>query len=97
MSSNPQELLFTAPYSLSDFSAANGAGSIAVDSKITALIVFREELFIFAEERIYKLSGNTVSDFVMTPVTREMVVRTVQLYRNLQVIFFSLDLMGYVV
>jgi len=72
MSSNPQELVFTAPYSLDDFSAANGAGSIAVDSKITALIVFREELFIFAEERIYKLSGNTVADFVMTPVTREI-------------------------
>ena len=72
MSSNPQELVFSAPYSLSDFSAANGAGSIAVDSKITALIVFREELFIFAEERIYKLSGNTIADFVMTPVTREI-------------------------
>ena len=72
MSSNPQELVFTAPYSLDDFSTANGAGTIAVDSKITALIVFREELFIFAEERIYKLSGNTVADFVMTPVTREI-------------------------
>ena len=72
MSSNPQEIVFTAPYSLDDFSSANGAGSIAVDSVITALIVFREELFIFAEERIYKLSGNTVADFVMTPVTREI-------------------------
>ena len=72
MSSSPQELVFTAPYTLDDFSTANGAGSIAVDSKITALIVFREELFIFAEERIYKLSGNTVADFVMTPVTREI-------------------------
>jgi len=72
MSSNPQEIVFTAPYSLDDFSPANGAGSIAVDSAVTALIVFREELFIFAEERIYKLSGNTVADFVMTPVTREI-------------------------
>lgn len=72
MSSNPQELVFTAPYTFDDFSAANGAGSIALDSKITALIVFREELFIFSEERIYKLSGNTIADFVMTPVTREI-------------------------
>jgi hypothetical protein len=72
MSSNPQELIFTAPYSLDDFSTANGAGTIAIDSVITALIVFREELFIFAEERIYKLSGNTVADFVLTPVTREI-------------------------
>jgi hypothetical protein len=34
--------------------------------------VFREELFIFAEERIYKLAGNTVADFVLQPVTREI-------------------------
>lgn len=72
MDSSPQELVFTAPYSIDDFSPANGAGSISVDSKITALIVFRQELFIFSEERIYKLSGNTLADFVMTPVTREI-------------------------
>jgi hypothetical protein len=72
MSSNPQELVFSAPYNFSDFSAANGAGTISVDSPITALIVFRQELYVFAEERIYKISGNTIADFVMQPVTQEI-------------------------
>jgi len=72
MSSNPQELVFSAPYNFNDFSPANGAGTIAVDSPITALVVFRQELYVFAEERIYKISGNTVSDFVMQPVTQEI-------------------------
>ena len=31
MSSNPQELVFTAPFTDDDFSAANGAGTIGVD------------------------------------------------------------------
>lgn len=72
MSANPHEIVFTAPYSVDDFSPANGAGSIAIDSRVTALIVFREELYIFAEERIYKLQGNTIADFILQPVTREI-------------------------
>lgn len=72
MSASPEEVVFTAPYSDSDFSPANGAGSIRVDSKITALFPFRDSLFVFSEERIYKLTGNTVADFVMQPVTRDI-------------------------
>jgi hypothetical protein len=72
MSASPEEVVFTAPYTDNDFSAANGAGSIRVDSKITALFPFRDELYIFAEERIYKLVGNTIADFVMQPVTRDI-------------------------
>ena len=71
-SSNPEELLFTAPYTDSDFSVANGAGSIAVDSPITGLFPFRESLYIFCEERIFKLNGNSAADFVLQPVTREI-------------------------
>jgi len=72
MSSNPQELVFTAPFTDDDFSAANGAGSIVVDSDITALFPFREQLYIFCKERIYRLAGNTLADFVLQPVTREI-------------------------
>ena len=72
MSSSPEEVVFTAPYTDDDFTVANGAGSIRVDSKVTALFPFRNELFIFAEERIYKLIGNTVADFVLQPVTRDI-------------------------
>lgn len=93
MSSNPQELVFSAPYNVNDFDSANGAGSIALDSDITALIVFREELYIFAVERIYKLVGNTISDFVLQPVTREIGCRngfTVQEFAG-DIIFLGPD------
>jgi len=72
MSSTPEELVFTAPYTDDDFSVANGAGSIAVDSPITGLFPFRDQLYIFCEERIFKLVGNTSADFVLQPVTREI-------------------------
>ena len=72
MSSSPEEVVFTAPYTDNDFSAANGAGSIRVDTTITGLFPFRDELFIFGEERIYKLVGNSLADFVLQPVTRDI-------------------------
>ena len=72
MSSTPQELVFTAPYTDTDFSTANGAGSILVDSNITGLFPFRDQLFIFCEERIFKLVGSSIADFQLQPVTREI-------------------------
>ena len=72
MSSNPQEVVFTAPYSDTDFTPASGAGSILIDSPVTGLVPFRDALYIFGEERIYRLLGNTVSDFLLEPVTREI-------------------------
>ena len=72
MSASPQEIIFTSPFTDDDFNTANGAGSIAVDSNITALFPFRDQLFIFCEERIFRLAGNTVADFVLQPVTREI-------------------------
>ena len=71
-SANPEEVIFSAPYTDDNFTAANGAGSIAVDSVITGLFPFRESLYIFCEERIFKLVGNTIADFVLQPVTREI-------------------------
>lgn len=72
MSATAQEVVFTAPFTDDDFSSANGAGSINVDSKITGLFPFRDQLYIFCEERIFKLSGNSVADFVLQPVTKEI-------------------------
>ena len=72
MSSNPQELVFTAPFTDDDFSAANGAGTIGVDSPITGLVPFRDFLYIFCEERIFRLAGNTIADFTVQPITREI-------------------------
>lgn len=72
MSANPYELVFTAPYGPTDFSPANGAGSIRVDSEITGIFPFRDSLFIFCEERIFRLDGSTISDFVLQPVSRNI-------------------------
>ena len=71
-SANTEEIIFTAPYTDNDFSAANGAGTLRVDSKITALFPFRNELIIFGEERIYRLTGNTIADFVLQPITKDI-------------------------
>ena len=72
MSANPQEIIFTAPLSLDDFSVANGAGSFVIDSPVTGMIVFRDSLFIFSANRIYKLTGSSQADYQLLPVTREI-------------------------
>ena len=39
---------------------------------ITGLKVFREDLFIFCQNRIFKLSGTSTSNFAITAVTRDI-------------------------
>jgi hypothetical protein len=63
------KLTFTAPYTDNDFNPANGAGTISVGNRITGLKVFREQLVIFSEQRINRLVGNTLADFVLQPIT----------------------------
>ena len=72
MSSTPQELVFSVPFDEDNFATGSGAGSIKVDDTIVGLKVFRSDLFIFCENRIFKLSGSTVSDFAISPVTRDI-------------------------
>lgn len=63
------KLTFTSPYTDSDFNVANGSGVISVGNAITGLIVFREQLIIFSQQKISRLVGNTVADFVLQPIT----------------------------
>ena len=69
---NPQEVLFSAPFAEDDFNTADGAGSFKVDSTVVGLKVFRNELFIFCEDRIYKLLGTSSADFAVQEVTRNI-------------------------
>lgn len=62
-------LSFSAPLTDNDFNTANGAGTINVGSNITGLITFRDNLFVFCLNKIFRLSGNTSSDFQLIPVT----------------------------
>lgn len=65
-------LTFTAPYTDSDFSAANGSGVIAIGGEITGIVAFREALIIFTDKTISQLTGNTLQDFVLQPITNKV-------------------------
>ena len=62
-------IFFTAPFTVDDFSAANGAGSLNVGHDVTGLTVFRDQLIIFTTDTIKRLSGNTSADFQMSSIT----------------------------
>ena len=65
-------LTFTAPFTDTDFTAANGSGTISVGTSITGIIVFRQQLIIFTESSIFQLNGNTIGDFQLQPVTTDI-------------------------
>ena len=72
MSSNPQEIVFSAPFAETDFTAANGGGSIKVDTNIVELKVFRDGLFVFGKDKIYRITGSSIADWKVDPVTRTL-------------------------
>ena len=71
-SSTPQTLVFSEPFDEDGFNSGDGAGTIKVDDNIVGLKVFRDSLFIFCENRIFKMTGSTLSDFAIQPVTRDI-------------------------
>ena len=72
MSATPQELIFSEPFDEDGFTASDGAGSIKVDGIIKGIKVFRESLFVFCEDSIFKITGSSLSDFAVVPVTRRI-------------------------
>ena len=71
-STTPQTLVFSEPFDEDGFTGGQGAGTIKVDDNIVGLKVFRDALFIFCENRIFKMTGSTLSDFAIQPVTRDI-------------------------
>ena len=71
-SSTPQEVIFSQPFDEDAFSSGSGAGSVKVDDTVTGLKVFRDNLFIFCENRIFQMTGSSLSDFAVKPVTRNI-------------------------
>ena len=74
MSSTPQEVVFSVGFDEDSFSTSGSlpAGSVKVDDTITGLKVFRDNLFIFCENRIFQMTGSSSSDFAVKPVTRNI-------------------------
>lgn len=65
-------IIFSSPYTDTDFNAANGSGIISIGGAITGIIVFREALIIFTEKSISQITGNTSVDFVLQSITRNV-------------------------
>ena len=61
MSSTPQEVVFSQPFDEDAFNSGSGAGSIKVDDTIVGLKFSVIDLFIFCENRIFKLAGSSSS------------------------------------
>ena len=71
-STTASTLVFSEPFDEDGFVVSDGAGSINVDDTIVGLKVFRDNLFIFCENRIFKLTGSALANFAVEPVTRNI-------------------------
>ncbi len=63
-----RNLSFSSPFLEDDFNPANGAGAINVGDDITGIVVFRDQLIVLCLNSIYRVSGNTEADFVLSPI-----------------------------
>ena len=68
MSNASSTLLFSGPYTEDDFDT--NAGSIVMGDVITGLKVFRNELFVFCETSIFKITGTSSSNFAKAEVAK---------------------------
>lgn len=66
------DVVFTAPYTFDDFTPASGAGSIRMSHAVTGMIVFREQLIVFCRSKIYRITGNSIADFVVQPIALDI-------------------------
>ena len=72
------QLFFGAPYedvydnAVGVLGSAQGGGVINIGADITDVIVFRDQLIIFTERSIKRLSGNTVADFRLDPISEDL-------------------------
>lgn len=71
-SSNPQAITLSAPNDDTIYTAADGAIEINVGDTIVGLKSFRDTLYIFCENSIWKLVGSTSDDFAIQPVTKSI-------------------------
>ena len=70
MSDSTHSIIFSGPFTEDDFDT--GAGEIKVGDVITGLKVFRNELFIFCQRKIYKLTGTSSSNFALAEVAKNV-------------------------
>lgn len=66
------KLIFSAPFSYTDFSAASGGGVINIAHTITGIIAFREQLIVFSRNKIVRLVGDTIENFTLQPIAEDI-------------------------
>ena len=72
MSNSTHSILFSVPFSEDNFTSGSGAGEVKVGDIVTGLKVFRDELFIFCQRKIYKLTGTTSTTFALAEVAKNV-------------------------
>ena len=65
-------LFYSIPFDPTDFTSGNGAGSLKISTPITGLAVFREQLIVFSENSIHKITGSSTADFSVTSITEKI-------------------------
>ena len=70
MSNSTHSVIFSGPFTEDDFDT--GAGEIKVGDVVTGLKVFRDELFIFCQKKIYKVTGTSSSNFALAEVAKNV-------------------------
>jgi len=68
----PSNLYFSSPLAETDFNPANGAGVINVGFEIVQIKQFRDTLYLFGKNSIKSLTGNSITDFVVSEVTTNL-------------------------
>jgi len=69
---NEDLVSFAVPFTINDFTVADGAGNFRMPNHVTGMAVFRQRLFIFTEKEIKVLDGNSVTDFKLTSVSESI-------------------------
>ena len=70
MSDATHSIIFSGPFTEDDFNT--GAGTIKVGDVVTGLKVFRDELYIFCQRQIYKITGTSSSNFALAEVAKNV-------------------------
>ncbi len=70
MSNATHNIIFSGPFTEDDFDTS--AGEIKVGDVVTGLKVFRDELYIFCQRRIYKVTGTSSSNFALAEVAKNV-------------------------
>jgi hypothetical protein len=70
--SDPYNLHFSSPLNETDYNPANGAGVINVGFDIVQLKQFRDDLYVFGKNTIKKVTGTSITDFMLVEVTKNL-------------------------